>query len=281
MTPPPAHPVVACAGVPVAAIGPEDAAAQLVWLARAPRPSGLDVHLCNAYTLALADADPALHDVLACSPLNLPDGTPVVWANRLLHPDVEVPRQRVRGPGLFTDVFALGEAVGLRHYLLGSTPQVLAALQEELGRRYPDALIVGASSPPFRDLTDQERAEQDAAIRDSGAEVVWVGLGTPKQDLVAAELAGRLPQVFVAVGAAFDFVAGSKPEAAVWMQRSGLEWAHRLVHEPRRLWRRYLFGTPRFVRAALTGSSRAPAALPAGGAEGDRLRPSGSLPMPV
>lgn len=245
--------VLPCAGVPVAALGPADAAAQLVWLARAPRPAGLDVHLCNSYTLALADADPALHAVLVASALNLADGTPVVWANRLLHPDEDVPRHRVRGPSLFTDVFALGEAVGLRHYLLGSTPEVLDRLTAELGRRFPDASIVGAASPPFRALSPVEEAAQVADIAASQAEVVWVGLGTPKQDLVAAALARQLPQVFVAVGAAFDFVAGTKAEAAPWMQRSGLEWAHRFAHEPRRLWRRYLLGTPRFVRAAVAG----------------------------
>jgi N-acetylglucosaminyldiphosphoundecaprenol N-acetyl-beta-D-mannosaminyltransferase len=247
-----AHPVVACAGIPISALSPDDAAHKVVWLARAPLAAGVDVHLCNAYTLALADRDPGYHELLRRAMLNLPDGTPVVWANRLMHRDTEVPHQRVRGPGLFLDVFAIGEPLGLRHYLLGSTPEVLEALQQNLLERFPQALIVGVESPPFRDLTDVEQAEQRARIEASGAEIVWVGLGTPKQDVECARLAHEMKLVFVAVGAAFDFAAGTKPEAAEWIQNSGLEWVHRLSHEPRRLWKRYLFGNARFVRAALS-----------------------------
>lgn len=247
------HPVVACAGIPISSLSPRDAAHKLIWLARAPLAAGVDVHLCNAYTLALADRDPDFHDLLRRAMMNLPDGTPVVWANRLMYPEADVPKQRVRGPGLFLDVFELGQEVGLRHYLLGSTPEVLESLQTNLVASYPKALIVGAESPPFRDLTAQEEAEQLARIDASGAEIIWVGLGTPKQDIECARMAGSSRKVFVAVGAAFDFAAGTKTEAAPWMQNNGLEWVHRLSHEPGRLWRRYLFGNARFVRAALKG----------------------------
>ena len=246
------HVVVSCAGIPISALSPDDAAYKLIWLARAPLASGVDVHLCNAYTLALADRDPHLHALLRRAMLNLPDGTPVVWANRLLHPEAEVPKQRVRGPGLFLDVFDYGQDVGLLHYLLGSTPEILEALQVNLLERFPAAKIVGSESPPFRDLNAAEQAEQLARIERSGAEIVWVGLGTPKQDFEVSRMASRSKRVFVAVGAAFDFAAGSKTEAAPWMQNNGLEWVHRLSHEPRRLWRRYLFGNARFVRATLS-----------------------------
>jgi N-acetylglucosaminyldiphosphoundecaprenol N-acetyl-beta-D-mannosaminyltransferase len=247
------HPVVACAGIPISSLSPQDAAHKLVWLARAPLAAGVDVHLCNAYTLALADRDPQLHELLRNAMMNLPDGTPVVWANRLMHPAAEVPKQRVRGPGLFLDVFELGQAVGLRHYLLGSTPDVLESLRHNLETSFPAARIVGIESPPFRDLTADEEAEQLDRIERSGAEIVWVGLGTPKQDLECARMAASSRKVFVAVGAAFDFAAGMKPEASPWMQNNGLEWVHRLSHEPGRLWKRYLFGNVRFVRAALKG----------------------------
>jgi N-acetylglucosaminyldiphosphoundecaprenol N-acetyl-beta-D-mannosaminyltransferase len=246
-----AHAVVPCAGIPISALSPEDAAYKIIWLARAPLSAGVDVHLCNAYTLALADRDPSLHELLRAAMLNLPDGTPVVWANRLMHPDVEVPKQRVRGPGLFLDVFDYGQEVGLRHYLLGSTPDVLERLTANLLERFPAAQIVDVESPPFRELDDLERAEQLARIEASGAEVVWVGLGTPKQDIEVARMARESRRVFVAVGAAFDFAAGTKTEAAPWMQNNGLEWVHRLGQEPRRLWKRYLFGNARFVRATL------------------------------
>jgi N-acetylglucosaminyldiphosphoundecaprenol N-acetyl-beta-D-mannosaminyltransferase len=155
----------------------------------------------------------------------------------------------VYGPDLLLDVVALGRSVELRHFLLGSTPEILETLETELRRRFPGANIVGISSPPFRDLTEQEWHDQVELITASGAQVVWLGLGTPKQDWEAARLAGAVPVVFCAVGAAFDFVAGTKRQAPAWMQQRGLEWIYRLATEPRRLWKRYLFGNARFVKA--------------------------------
>lgn len=244
-------PVVACAGVPITACTRAEAARHVIDLAwAAPAPSGVDVHLCNAYTLALADTDPSYRDLLRAATRNFPDGKSVVWANRLANRGLDLPTERVYGPDLFHDVLSLGQAVGLRHYLLGSTPEVLTALDSRVRTLYPGAQVVGMNSPPFRDLTEPEHAAQTDRIRSSGAHIVWVGLGTPKQDREAARLARELPLVFVAVGAAFDFVAGTKPQAPLWMQRNGLEWTFRLATEPRRLWRRYLFGNIRFVYAA-------------------------------
>lgn len=246
----PTSPVVPCAGVPITACARDQAARLVLGLATAPRSSGVDIHLCNAYTLALADADSLYGDLLRGAAVNFPDGKSVVWANRLRHRQLDLPTERVYGPDLFADVLALGQAAGLRHYLLGSTWEVLTALESRLRRLYPDALVVGVDSPPFRELTEQERADQADRILMSEAQVVWVGLGTPKQDREVSRLAQELPVVAVAVGAAFDFVAGTKPQAPLWMQRNGLEWAFRLASEPRRLWKRYLFGNVRFVYAA-------------------------------
>ncbi|MFC7305787.1 WecB/TagA/CpsF family glycosyltransferase [Streptomyces monticola] len=245
---------VPCAGVPIAAITPAQAAAAVVRLA----VSGVtaDVHLLNAYSLAVADTDPVLKHRLCEATLNLPDGQGVVWANRLTHRDRTLPRDRVYGPDLFLDVFRTGQQVGLRHYLLGSTREVLDRLAAELLARYPRARIVGTEAPPFRELTDEERRSQAVRIAASGAQVVWLGLGTPKQDHEAALLAATAsghPCVYVAVGAAFDFVSGNKPQAPRWMQDGGLEWLFRLCSEPRRLWRRVLWGHPRFIRAACRG----------------------------
>ncbi|MFC9245983.1 WecB/TagA/CpsF family glycosyltransferase [Streptomyces sp. NPDC057136] len=241
---------VLCAGVPVAATTPDDAAATLVRLAL--RGEGADVHLCNAYTLALADSDARLHRLLCAATLNFPDGQGVVWANRLMHRNV--PPMRVYGPDLFLNVFRAGQRAGLRHYLLGSTPEVLERLGAELRARYPAAIIVGSQAPPFRELTTAEQQEQLDRIRSSGAHIVWLGLGTPKQDHEAARLAAAHPAVYVAVGAAFDFVSGNKPQAPLWMQHSGLEWLFRLCSEPRRLAHRVLWGHPRFIRAAFKGA---------------------------
>jgi N-acetylglucosaminyldiphosphoundecaprenol N-acetyl-beta-D-mannosaminyltransferase len=141
-----------------------------------------------------------------------------------------------------------GREWGLRHYLFGATPETLARLQGELERRYPGAEIVGAESPPFRPLSDAELDGTVDRIWEAKAEAVWVGLGAPKQDLVGARLRERnaAPAIFC-VGAAFDFVSGVKRRAPEWMQRSGLEWAHRLGSEPTRLWKRYLVGNARFL----------------------------------
>ncbi|MDI9882860.1 WecB/TagA/CpsF family glycosyltransferase [Streptomyces sp. HNM0645] len=279
-------PVVSCLGVPVTAHTREGAARRVVHRAlhlrdareahrtgdaeEAAAPEGSDVHLCNAYTLALGDRDPDLLRTLRQAFLNLADGQPVVWANQLLHRGTALPRRRVYGPDLMLDVLSMSQGTGLRHYLLGSTPEVLATLQRELRRRFPRALIAGACSPPFRSLTAQELREQEEDIRARGADIVWVGLGTPLQDHRAAEISAALPVVTVAVGAAFDFIAGNKRQAPAWMQNGGLEWVFRLACEPRRLWRRYLFGNARFVG----GVVRQAALRTAPGASAPTGRPS-------
>lgn len=245
-------PVVRCAHVPIAACHPKDAATAVVRQAAEMRhPPGADVHLCNAYTLALADKDPAFAQMLRRAALNLPDGKAVVWANQLQYRSMRLPSARVYGPDLMLDVFEQGQPKRLKHYLLGGTPHVAQLLRQELRRRFPRAVIVGASTPPFRDLGPDEWEREACMIRASGAQLVWVGLGTPKQDWACSALASDTAAVIVAVGAAFDFIAGEQRQAPRWMQRNGLEWLFRLVSEPRRLWRRYLFGNARFVRAVL------------------------------
>jgi N-acetylglucosaminyldiphosphoundecaprenol N-acetyl-beta-D-mannosaminyltransferase len=243
--------VVPCAGVPITACTPAQAAQEVIRIATSELGSGVDVHLCNAYTLALADKDSDFKAMLQRGSINFPDGKSVVWANKLLHREREIPSERVYGPDLFLEVFDLGQAVGLRHYMLGSTPDVLDKMGVELRRRFPQVHIVGEESPPFRELTDTEFLEQRRRIVDSRAQIVWVGLGTPKQDWQSARLAGYVPAVFAAVGAAFDFVAGNVKQAPPWMQRNGFEWLYRLAVEPRRLWRRYLFGNARFIWTVL------------------------------
>lgn len=249
--------VLRCANVPIHTCPPVEAARQVLSLATSRLDRGADIHLCNAYTIALADRDPGLATLLKEATANFPDGKSVVWANRWLHRRQSPPKtDRVYGPDLFLDVFALGEPIELRHYLVGGTPQVLVDLQDRLRERFPSATIVGAESPPFRTPTDNERRAQVARIRDADAQIVWLGLGTPKQDREAAWLASQLPVAVVAVGAAFDFVSGNKPQASPWIQDSGLEWLFRLCSEPRRLWRRYLFGNARFLRCVVAQAIR-------------------------
>ena len=226
-------------------------------LAAGDASAGIPVHFANAYTVALADSDPG-YAALFSSPgtVVFTDGMPVVWAGKRFYPEVAGAWERVYGPDVMAGVLAASVPEAPAHYLLGGSPEVLDTLQEAIARRWPEARIVGAESPPYRPLTADERAAQDARIADAGATIVWVGLGTPKQDWEVARLAASLPVVAMAVGAAFDFHAGTTTQAPRWMQRSGLEWAFRLGTEPRRLAKRYFWGNPRFVAAALHSRRR-------------------------
>jgi N-acetylglucosaminyldiphosphoundecaprenol N-acetyl-beta-D-mannosaminyltransferase len=206
--------------------------------------------LVNSYTFALADTDPTYHALLARSGVNLPDGKPLVAALNRLDRGGR-PFGHVRGPTFFVKCLDEGRGQDVRHFLLGGSPELLESLKRAVDQRFPGIQIVGMISPPFRALTDPERAIQDADIKASGAQVVWVGLGTPKQDFEAQRIYDEVGVTTAAVGAAFDFLAGTKPEAPEWMHRLSLEWVFRLKSEPRRLWRRYLFGNTRFLMLVL------------------------------
>jgi N-acetylglucosaminyldiphosphoundecaprenol N-acetyl-beta-D-mannosaminyltransferase len=223
-------------------------------IAVALQRAGVHVHLANAYTVALADRSAEYRDVLAEPALNFPDGKPIGWVSKIKQHSPQL--EQVRGPQLFLDVFDEGRQLGIKHFLLGSTPEVLSQLTANLERDFPGVDIVGVVSPPFRALTAAELASQDEQIMASGAHIVWVGLGTPKQDIEAKRLATLLPVTAVAIGAAFDFAAGTLSEAPVWMRTAGLEWLHRFASEPRRLWRRYIFGNARFLKAAFSVSRK-------------------------
>ena len=203
------------------------------------------VHLCNAYTLALASKDETLARELNSGSLNLPDGKPLIWIARSL--GLRHMTRRVYGPELMERAFADGQSSGIRHYLYGSTPEVVDRLAAAIPLRWPAALLVGVESPPFGDPSDDELDACAARFMAADAQIVWVGLGTPKQDFVTARLARRSDLTFVAIGAAFDFIAGEKRQAPKLMREHGLEWLYRLASEPRRLWKRYLLGNTRFV----------------------------------
>ena len=226
-----------------------DAVDLVVRLGIEPHALGTAVHFANAYNIALADTDPKYQALINGGDLVFSDGTPIVWAGRRLHPGDASRWTRVYGPDLMTGVLAKSTSAGPLHYLLGSTPDVLDLLTQQIQMRWPNALIVGSDSPPFRVPTDIDLGERDKRIKESGATCVWVGLGTPKQDVEVRRLASALPVTALAVGAAFDFLAGTTQQAPEWMQRSGLEWSYRLAMEPRRLAHRYLWGNPRFIYA--------------------------------
>jgi N-acetylglucosaminyldiphosphoundecaprenol N-acetyl-beta-D-mannosaminyltransferase len=208
---------------------------------------GIAVHFANAYNVALADTDPMYRDLINAGDLVCSDGTPVVWAGRRLHKALSAQWTRVYGPDVLTGVLNSSAPKSPRHYFLGSTPETLSLLTSRIASTWPDAEVVGSESPPFRAPTKGELAERDRRIAESGATLVWVGLGTPKQDTEVRRLADSLPVTALAVGAAFDFLAGTVSQAPEWMQRSGLEWTYRLAQEPKRLGKRYLWGNPRFL----------------------------------
>ena len=182
--------------------------------------------------------------VLGCS-LAVPDGQPLVWAMRALGHNAS----RVYGPDLMARYCERSAKTGTRMYLYGGRNQgALVQLALNLRKRYPGVRIVGGYSPPYRDLTAAERDWVAQDINACGADVVWVGIGQPKQEKWMAEFRERIDApVLVGVGAAFDFHAGLVPQAPDWMQRIALEWAFRLAHEPRRLWKRYAKYNPAFV----------------------------------
>jgi N-acetylglucosaminyldiphosphoundecaprenol N-acetyl-beta-D-mannosaminyltransferase len=195
-----------------------------------------------------AREDPETRSAVLGATLAVPDGQPLVWA---LHALGHARATRVYGPDLMLGFCARAARSGTPMFLYGGrSPEALETLEARLRERFPGLVIAGGHSPPFRPLTPAEVQETVAEIDSSGAEVVWVGIGQPKQERWMLDMRPRLSApLLVGVGAAFDFHAGLVPQAPRWMQRSGLEWTYRLAREPRRLWWRYAHHNPRFIAA--------------------------------
>jgi N-acetylglucosaminyldiphosphoundecaprenol N-acetyl-beta-D-mannosaminyltransferase len=240
-------------GVPVSAVDYDGA---LDWMdgTVAARGSGY-VCVAATHTVMVAQEDPDTMDAVLGASLVVPDGQPLVWALRALGRPLS---DRVYGPDLMLRHCERAAQQGTRIFLYGGRNQgALVQLTLNLRRRFPGLRVVGGCSPPFRDLDDAERDTIADEINRTGADVVWVGIGVPKQEKWMAAMRGRLDApVLVGVGAAFDFHAGLVPQAPGWMQSSGLEWAFRLAQEPRRLWRRYLRYNPRFVAGFVSQLAR-------------------------
>jgi exopolysaccharide biosynthesis WecB/TagA/CpsF family protein len=192
----------------------------------------------STHSLVEACRKPALNQAAACFDMITPDGQPVRWALNILHQAAL--SDRVYGPELTLKVCSLAAAYGVGVYFYGSTPKVSQALQINLAARFPNLHIAGSEAPPFRPLTAEEDAAAVARINRSGAGIVFIGLGCPKQDIFAYEHRHSIKAVQVCVGAAFDFHAGTQKMAPSWMQKRGFEWLFRFSQEPRRLWRRYM-----------------------------------------
>ena len=232
-------------GVPVDAVSGSDAIGIILSWAKA-RASRY-VIFANAHVAVTASQDAEFASVVRLADLTLPDGAPVAWMLRKLgyrH------QERVCGPDLTWDLLMQCETIGLPVYFYGSTVDTLKKLIDRAQEAYPNLNIAGTESPPFRPLTAEEHRATASRINTSGAAIVFVGLGCPKQEYWMRQQCGHVNAVMLGVGAAFDFHAGTISRAPAWMRRTGLEWLHRLATEPKRLWRRYLVTNTLFVCGA-------------------------------
>ncbi len=213
--------------------------------AAAQQGASLLVAATSVHGLTLGATEDWFGDKLNGFDLLTPDGQPVRWALNLLHGASL--SQRVYGPTLMRRVCQAAAEQGLGIYLYGSRPEVLKRLMPRLQALAPGLRILGYRSPPFRPLTAGEDADDVHDIVGSGARILFVGLGCPRQEAWAFDHRDRLDLPIVCVGAAFDFHAGALRQAPPWMQDRGLEWLFRLAMEPRRLWRRYAKYIPLFM----------------------------------
>lgn len=230
-------------GVDVNVIDYDAAVSRIIAAARAKVAYGVSALAVHGVTTGALD--PAYRVRLNALELITPDGQPVRWAMKVLHgqtlPD------RVYGPTLTLKVCEAAAEEGLSIYLYGSRRAVLDAWIKKLKTMYPQLKIAGSEPSKFKHLTETENAEMLGRIRSSGADIVFVGLGCPRQEIFVYENKDELSVPLLAVGAAFDFHAGLLPQAPQWMQERGLEWAFRLYQEPKRLWRRYLYLNPLYL----------------------------------
>lgn len=196
----------------------------------------------NVHTTVMAHDDAQYHEVQGSAAFVLPDGKPLsVYSRKHGFPEAE----RVTGPDLMLELFARDN--GLKHYFYGSSPETLAMLEEKLRAQYPHLKIAGMVSPPFRKLSEEEDNIEVEKMNASGADIIWVGLGAPKQENWMYEHMDKVNGVMIGVGAGFDYHAGNIKRAPQWMQKLSLEWLYRLLQDPKRLFKRYLVTNTRYL----------------------------------
>ena len=245
----PAVRVFRVGGIPVADLDMAGLVASIRrYLAQGPAAPGAHVAFCGAHGVVEAERDDRVRDAHEAAWLTVADSRPMFWIGRLR--GCRALRQ-VPGIESVETVCRAGVEEGWRHYFLGGGPGVAQRLADEMTRRVPGLQVAGVETPPFRTLGPAEKDVMRTRIRRSGAHVLWVGLGAPKQELFMAEHAPFLPGIIaMGVGAAFDVNTGRVPRAPRALQLMGLEWAYRLSREPRRLWPRYATVVPRFLQIA-------------------------------
>lgn len=213
------------------------------WIAG--RKMGRFIAVANTHVVMEAQQDSSFKKLINSADLCVPDGMPLIWCGRLKGHSLA---RRVYGPELMLTFCRETSAKGYRHFLYGGAPEVTAELMKQLEQSCPGIFFAGAYSPPFRPLTREEDDEVVERINRAKPDVLWVGLGCPKQERWIHEHRERLTvPVMLAVGQAFDLLSGRKKPAPAWMGEHGLEWLFRLLQEPRRLWRRYLVYNTKFI----------------------------------
>jgi N-acetylglucosaminyldiphosphoundecaprenol N-acetyl-beta-D-mannosaminyltransferase len=239
----PTHPLVDVLGIRIAPLDMEGALTLLQDALR-DRIRGY-VCFTGVHGIMEAHRDPTLRVVFDSSLLTAPDGMPTVWVG---HWNGYKSMRQITGPDLMLQVFARPEFAGRTHFLYGGKPGVAEELQHALEARFPHVRIVGTHTPPFRDLDPTEEDALLATIEDLAPDILWVGISTPRQERFMHRLSPRLRSTLLfGVGAAFDFHTGRIQDCPAWVKRAGLQWFHRLLQDPRHLWRRYLHNNPAFV----------------------------------
>lgn len=200
--------------------------------------------LSNVHTTVMSQKDEEYRKIQNSAFLALPDGSPLSLVQRLRGYRMA---EQVAGPDLMPALWKATEKTEISHYFYGSTPETIEALEKKLRKDYPELKIAGMEAPPFRPLTEEEDAQAIQRINDSGASIVWVGLGAPKQEKWMYEHRGKINAVMLGVGAGFDFHAGTVKRAPAWMRNHYLEWLYRLIQDPKRLWKRYVQTNGKFL----------------------------------
>lgn len=204
---------------------------------------------CPVYTLMLCGENPILREAINHADMVTADGMPIVWVQRRWGYPVA---ERVYGPDIMLKVCEQTAQRDIRHFFLGGMPGVAERLANRLKADFPELKIAGTLAPLIADAGEQPDIHLVETLNQAQPNIIWIGLGSPKQDLWMRLYRPHLnAPLLIGVGAAFDFLSGNKRQAPIWMQRSGLEWLFRLMHEPRRLWRRYVIYNPRFITGVL------------------------------
>ncbi|WP_459573924.1 WecB/TagA/CpsF family glycosyltransferase [Cupriavidus sp. 8B] len=232
-------------GTPIDAISWDEAIQKISTWARM-RESRY-VCICNAHSVVTATREIEFAKVLQDADMATPDGAPVAWMLRRLG---FATQERINGPDLMRLLCQHCAQEDISIYLYGSTEKTLAALKNRLSKIYPSLRIAGMESPAFGPVSEADDQATVQRINESGASIVFVGLGCPKQERWLAAHRGRVHSVMIGVGAAFDFHAGTVKRAPEWMRKNGMEWLHRLLSEPRRLWKRYLVTNSLYIYRA-------------------------------